>query len=113
MGHTIVPVRRNEVIVSVPDEVKQELEEFYAYLQDNEGEAGLVTFETDDGQPDVDALNLWQRQARSYLETREAGTLVFRKLRTDALADHSMRFTIKAPGDEKPRGRQAATAAAK
>src|SRR5882757_1371764 len=108
MGHTITPVSRNDTIVSVPDEVKQELEEFYAYLSENPGEAGLVTFETDEGQPDVDGLKLWDRQARSYLETREAGALVFRKIRTDALADNAMRFTIKAPGDEKPRGRVAA-----
>jgi len=108
MGHTIVPVQRDDVILSIPDEVKQELEEFYAHLADNPGEAGLVTFETDDGQPDVDGLKLWDRQARSYLSTREAGALVFRKIRTDALADNAMRFTIKAPGDEKPRGRVAA-----
>lgn len=107
MGHTIVPVQRDEQILSIPDEVKQELEEFYAHLADNPGEAGLVSFETDDGEPDPDGLKLWARQARSYLSMREAGALVFRKIRTDALADNAMRFTIKAPGDEKPRGRVA------
>lgn len=101
MGHTIVPVVRAETIVTVPDEVKQELEEFYAYLQENEGQAGLVTFDSED------ELKAWSQQARSYLSSREAGTLVFRKLRTDSLGDTQMRFTIKAPGDEKPRGRAA------
>lgn len=98
MGHTIVPVRRKEVIVSIPDEVKTELEEFYTYLTENPGEAGLVTFTNDDGEPDVEALDVWRRQAKSYLETREAGALAFRKLRTDSLPAHSIRFTINTPG---------------
>ena len=92
MGHTIVPVQRDEVIVTVPDEVKQELEEFCTYLAENPGQVGLVTFDT------PDELTSWNQQARSYLSTREAGELVFRKLRTDALdKDTQLRFSIKTP----------------
>lgn len=104
MGHTIVPVTRAETIVTVPEDVMQELEEFYAYLQDNEGQAGLAEFDT------VEELTTWTKQARSYLKTREGGALDFRKLRTDSLGETALRFTIKVPGDEKPRGRKPAAA---
>ena len=110
MGHTIVPVTRAETIVTVPEDVIQELEEFYAYLAlpENAGQAGLVTFDT------AEEANTWVKQARSYLGSREAGALAFRKLRTDSLGDTQLRFTIKAMGEEKPRGHKpAAKAAAK
>lgn len=98
MGYLIKPVRRENptALVEVPETVAKELEELYTYLQEHPKECGLVTFDT------ADEVKAFTAQAKSWAQTRQSGTLNFRKLPSPGLGDKSFRFSITPVEAAKP-----------
>lgn len=75
---------------NVPQEVKDIIDEQYAYLRTHENDEGFGEFDSTDERAD------FVKNARAYCETREAGLLTFRILPSKNLPATQIRFSLKA-----------------
>jgi hypothetical protein len=78
--------------LEVPADVIEEIEGLFAYMTENPGHEGFVTFDDDENLEKDKAL--WLRQVRSYCATREAGALKFRQLPSKHLNKTEIRFSL-------------------
>lgn len=93
MGYTIRPVAASAPpVVEVPAQVAEDLEGLWKYLQENPEYVASATFDT------AEEVGVFDKQARCWAETREAGQLRFRKLYAGKDSpDTFLKFTIAPP----------------
>lgn len=87
-GPSLIPLEQ------IPQDVKDEAEEIFKILQQNEGRI-RVQFDT------VPELDLYLKRMKSYCEQRPAGKLYFRISPVRSLPDEAKEFRILAEAPEK------------
>lgn len=96
IGHVPSPKPGQGATLTIPQEVKDEVDELYAYLRDNPTEEGYAEFDGVSDEAIVKEKAEWLKFARAYCLSREAGALKFRQLPSKHLPASAVRFTITA-----------------
>ena len=109
IGHVPSPKPGQGATLTIPQEVKDEVDELYDFLRQNPTEEGYAEFEGVDEATAVKELKEWTRQVRAYCLSREAGALKFRQLPSKHLPPTAIRFTITAdiPANAERNGKPA------
>jgi hypothetical protein len=96
MARTVKPVLAaspgQSSTLDIPQDVKDEIDGLWAYMVENPGHEGFVTF--DEGDDLEKEKGLYLRQVRQYAQTREGGALKFRQLPSKHLKPTEVRFSL-------------------